>query len=273
MPPTVDGFLLLGWMEKNEAIPLLLNDCWFDPPLTNQQAEEIWQKYKASVDAMPERKPTAPKRQPIPNSVLHIVNNFRMRTRGPEVLDVINVDPRELQVYQLYVVADRADHHARQLKGDQWHNACLQIDRPNNPLPLRNDSGIVKVTLPHAEYMFAMVPGGAFQIQQGAGFISVCEVEGRIVLKAGYHRSFAFARSRMKEPEAKDKSLLVAVTKTVPPQLLADFPKQGLRTTVLGSRPPLFSDFLDAALAMPVKLRKKRYEMHIKVEVAAINET
>jgi hypothetical protein len=271
MPPTVDGFLLVGWMEKDEAVHWLTQDCWFDPALSDGQAEETWHKYKAVVDALGERKPVAPKRLPIPSTAQPIVNNFRMRTRGPEVLDIINIDPRELFIYQLYVVADRADHHARQLSGDQWHRNCLQIDRPNNPMPLRLDAGVIKVGLPHAEHLFAAVPGG-FQIQQGGGFISVCEVEGRMVLKAGYHRSFAFSRARIKEPEAKDRSLLVAVTKTVPPQLLADFPKQGLRTTVLGSRAPLFSDFFSEALAMPVKLRKKRYEMHINVSVVPINE-
>jgi hypothetical protein len=272
MPPTVDGFLLVGWMEKDEAIHWLTQDCWFAPPLTAEQAEELWRKYKLAVEALPERKPSAPKRLPIPPAAQQVVHNFRVRTRGPEVLDVINIDPRELLIYQLYVVADRADHHARQLRGDQWHRNCLEIDRPNNPLPLRLDAGVIKVGLPHAEHLFSAVPGG-FQIQQGGGFISVCEVEGRMVLKAGYHRSFAFSRARIKEPEAKDRSLLVAVTKTVPPQLLADFPKQGLRTTVLGSRAPLFSDFLDETLAMSVKLRKKRYEMHIKVEVVPLDET
>jgi hypothetical protein len=272
MPPTVDGFLLLGWMEKEEATNWLVNDCWFDPPLTNEQVQGTWLKYKAAVDGLPDRKPAAPKQLPIPASAQGIVNAFRMRTRGPEVLDVINVDPLELLVYQLYVVADRADHHAKHSRADQWHQNCLQVDRPNNPMALRLDNGVIKVTLPHAEHLFAAVPGG-FQIQQGGGFISICNVESRTVLKAGYHRSFAFARSRMKEPEAKDRSLLVAVTKTVPAQLLADFPKQGLRTTVLGSRPPLFSDFFVEALAMPVKLRKKHYEMHITVNVAGVNET
>jgi hypothetical protein len=63
------------------------------------------------------------------------------------------------------------------------------------------------------------------------------------------------------------------LTKTVPPQLAADFPTQGLRTTVLGSRPPLFSDFLDESLAMKVTLKKKRFEMHIKVNLVPVDVT
>jgi hypothetical protein len=272
MPRTVDGLLLLGWMGKEEAVRWLTKDCFFDNPLTNQQSEELWEKYKNAVDGLPERKPEKPKSLPIPPSAQAIVDNFLARTRGPEVLGVINIDPTNLLVYQMYVVADRADHHARQLGGNQWVRNCLQLDRPTAQMPLRMEDDTIKVNLPHPEHMFSCVPGG-FQIQQGGGFISVCDVEGRMLLKAGYHRTFAFARSRTKEPDAKDRSLFVAVTKTVPPQLLANFPTQGLRTTVLGSRPPLLSDFFDESLAMAVKLRKKRYEMHIKVNVVPIDET
>jgi hypothetical protein len=139
-------------------------------------------------------------------------------------------------------------------------------------MQLRTEGDVIKVSLPHGEHMFAAVPGG-FTIQQGGGFISVCETAGRMVLKAGYHRSFAFSRCLRKDPEAKDKSLLVAVTNTLPPPLLPAFPKQGLRTTVLGSRAPLLSDFFDDSLAMAVKLLKKRFEMHIRVGVVGVNET
>ena len=124
-------------------------------------------------------------------------------------------------------------------------------------------------------------PGAAFrppykagyQIQQGSRYISVPKTARRMILKAGYHRSFAFSRCLRNDPEAKDRSLLVAVTKTLPPPLLPAFPKQGLRTTVLGSRAPLLSDFFNESLAMAVKLRKKRYEMHIRVGIVGINET
>lgn len=272
MPPTVDGYLLLGWMEKDEAIYWLTNDCWFDPPLNTEQARDLWEKYKKAVEALPERTPKQPARLPIPPSVKPIVDNFVIRTRGPEVAGVININPLDLLIYQLYVVADRADHHAKQLGGKEWARCCLQLDRPITQMPLRTEDDAIKVTLPHGEHLFATVQGG-FQIQQGGGYISVCETAGRMILKAGYHRSFAFSRCLRNDPEAKDRSLLVAVTNTLPPPLLPAFPRQGLRTTVLGSRAPLLSDFFDESLAIAVKLRKKRYEMHIRVGVMGINET
>jgi hypothetical protein len=271
MPKTLDAVILPGFMEKDEAVAYLREQCSFEPQLTIAQAEEIWTKYKAVVDKLPERKPQHPKKLPIPEQYKTVVAEFLRITKGPEVLDVFNIDPSDLVVYQLYVVTDRADHHAKTIKSKEWAKCCLELNRPVSQMPLRNDAGVIKVILPHAEHMFSLMQDGAFRIQQGGGFITVCEVNGRMLLKAGYHRSFAFSRLVRKEPDAKDKSLLVALTKTVPPVLLPDFPKQGLRTTVLGSRPPVFSDFFDESLAMAVKLRKKKFEMHIKVDLVQVD--
>ena len=128
------------------------------------------------------------------------------------------------------------------------------------------EGNIIKVSLPQAEHMIGLVPGGTFQIQQGQGFACVCEINGRTILKAGYHRSFALARAAANEPDANDTSLLVALTATAPFQLLPQCPTQGLRTMVLGSCPPLFCDFFNDSLAMKVKLRRKKYEFHLHLE-------
>ncbi len=272
MPPTVDGFLLLGWMEKDEAVRWLTKECQFEDPLSENEAVKKWLQYRDAVAALPERSPEPPKRESIPSSLKSITAGFLTKLRGPEVLDVLNIHPMDLRVYQLYVVADRANHHAKQLGGKEWAHCCLPVERPTTQMPVRSENGTIKVNIPHAEHLFTLGPQG-FVIQQGGGFVSVCDLQGRMLLKAGYHRSFAFCRSLKKEPEAKEKSLLVALTNSLPLQLSPDFPMQGLRTMVLGSRPPLLSDFLDESLAMPVKLRKKRYEMHINVQVVPIDET
>jgi hypothetical protein len=272
---TVNALLLLGWMEKDEAILYLQEQCWFDPPLTNQQAEELWVKYNQAVAALPERTVTRPDRLPVPKSRKEFIDNVRQRCKSdPEILDILNIDPTKLVVYQFYVVTDVADRHAQSMSSDrQWAKTCLQLDRPGAQLPVRSEDSIIKVNLPHPEHMFTLTPNdGAFRVQQGGGFVCVCEIEGRLLLKAGYHRSFAFARAARNEPDAKERSLFVALTKTPPPQLSTDFPTLGLRTIVLGPRPPLFSDFFNDDLAMTVKLRKRRYEMHIKVDIVPFDD-
>jgi hypothetical protein len=206
------------------------------------------EQYHHAVEQLPERQVQPPTRLPIPRSSQRWVNQFLTRHRGPEVSDVINIDPRGLVIYQFYVAVDRADQHARNIGSDYWTQTCLQIDRPVAQLPIRMEGNIIKVGLPHGEHGLMLRPDGAFQIQQGGGFVCVCEIEGRMVLKAGYHRSFAFVRATMNALEANDTSLLVALTATAPPQL--QLPTQGLRTTVLGPRPPFFGDFFSDSLAM-----------------------
>jgi hypothetical protein len=270
MAATLGANLLLGWMSKTEAVNWLREACSFDPPLTEQQAIETWETYRRRVEALPERQIDPPERHPIPNNQKPHVSVFLNKFRGPEVLDVVKVDPRKLVVYQLYVVADRADHHAK--TAGEWTKKTLVLDRPLVAMPWRIENEALKITLPHAEHGVWMNPNGTFGIQQFAGFVSVTMIEGRLLLKAGYHRSFAFARTVINEPDAKDRSVLVALTKSLPPQLEPSFPDQGLRTTVLGSRPPLFSDFFDVDLAMTVKLHKKRYEAHFQARIVAVND-
>lgn len=185
------------------------------------------------------------------------------RHRGPEVIDVINVDPMCLVVGQLFVVTERADAH--EIDATSWAEKTLVIDRPVTTMPLRSEDEALKINLPHAEYMVGVQPDGAFRFIQLAGFVSVVNIGGRMLLKSGFHRSFAFSRAVMNEPEAKDRCELAAVTVSVPPGLLPTSPNQGLRRTVLGSKPPLFADFFDGDLARSVRLRKKRWEAHIKI--------
>lgn len=265
MPNTLDGILLLGWMEKTEAITWLTEHCWFATPMTVKDAEALWHKYYMIVQALPDPRPIPTlQMKPIPASAQAHAAQFLARHKGPEVLDVLNVDPRELVIYQFYVAVTRSDEHAK-TGGSTWAQTCLQIDRPPSNLPIRSEGNTIKISLPHAEHGLAVQPDGAFRIQQGGGFVATCAINGRMLLKAGYHRSFAAVRGT-NAPDAKDTSLLVALTATAPPQLSPQLPTQGLRTLVLGSRPPLFSDFLDDSLAMKVKLRRKKYEAHIRFE-------
>lgn len=267
---TVGASILLGWMQREDAIPYLQNECVFDAPLTAEQAEELWNAYRNRVEALPERAIQAPTRHPIPPEHRQLVNNFLAQFRGPEVLDVININPMELVVYQMYVVTDRADHHAQ--RPEDWPRKTLVLNRPTQPFPWRVENGILKYSLPHAEHQVSINPNGGFAIQQGGGFVCVADIEGRMFLKAGYHRSYAFARAVMNEPDASAKSMLLALTRALPPPLTQDFPNQGLRTTVLGLRPPFFADFFNRDLAMTIRLRKKKFEAHIHASVVAVND-
>jgi len=259
----MDAVLLLAWMERDEAVLWLRDHCWFDPQLTEAKAEEIWKVYRDRGNALPERIIEPPQRFPIPAAQRQLVLQFLARFRGPEVLDVIKVNPMDLVVYQRYVVTDRCDHHVQQ--PGVWARKFLVIDRPAANLPGRIENGILKFALPHAEHLIGIQPDGAFRIQQSDGYVALSEIGGRLLLKAGYHRSFAFARALMNEPDASEKCALFALTRSLPPDLAPNCPNQGLRTSVLGTRAPLLRDFFDRDLAMEVKLRKKIWEAHIQI--------
>lgn len=268
--PTVDAVILLGWMERDEAVQYLQGMCVADPPLTAADAEALWVQYRDRVAALPRRSAAMPARHPIPATDRQHVNNFLARHRGPEVLDVIRVNPMELAVCQLYVVTDRAQEHAQ--ASGPWCQKTLVIDRPTGPIAWRIENGVFKFMLPHAEHMFGPHPQtGAFLIMPGGGFVGVVEFGGRLLLKAGYHRSFAFSQTMMNAPVASARSALVALTATLPPQLLPNWPHQGLRTVALGVVPPLFADFFNSDLAMTVKLRRKNFELHVSATVHAVD--
>ena len=130
MPNTLDGVLLLGWMEKDEAINWLTQHCWSEQAITPTQAEALWEKYRAVVKALPDPRPI-PKveSKPIPPSAQAHVKQFLARHKGPEVLDVMNVDPRQLVIYQFYVAVSRSDEHAKN-GSKAWAETCLQIRPP-----------------------------------------------------------------------------------------------------------------------------------------------
>src|SRR6266699_4366880 len=66
MPPsTVEGVVLLGWLERDFAVTFLLNECVTDPPLDEQGAEGLWRRHREQVDAMPGRDCRAPDRLPL----------------------------------------------------------------------------------------------------------------------------------------------------------------------------------------------------------------
>jgi hypothetical protein len=118
--------------------------------------------------------------------------------------------------------------------------------------------------------MFGFVPPAGFQIQEQARHVSVTAYDNRLLLWAGYHRSYA--RIASANPEGMDRSLLVVLTTDATFLFSHDSPNQGLRAMLCGLRPPLLGDFLDESLFMRVKLRRRRYELQIRAKVVSIND-
>jgi hypothetical protein len=122
------------------------------------------------------------------------------------------------------------------------------------------------VAVPHGEFAFVFNQQiGQFQVQELARHISVTRFQDRMLLWAGYHRSYAFMTNE--NPDGIERSLLVALTTDADFLVSAQSPNQGLRAVICGLRPPLFRDFLDRDLFMDVNLKENagcyKFALHV----------
>ena len=59
-PGETGGVVLLGWKTRDRALALLQQDCEFDPPLNDHDAEALWARYRERVNAVRGRPVRAP---------------------------------------------------------------------------------------------------------------------------------------------------------------------------------------------------------------------
>jgi hypothetical protein len=273
--PALNGIALLGWMDREQAIRYLREDCFFDPQITEEGAEALWRRYKDTVDGMPERLVEPIEKLPLSIQDCRDAESFKEKYRGDQnVVDVIRVDPMKLVIHHLSITTEQADYYATRLRGRGWVENCLFGDRPPASIGIRATPEIVHVDLPHPEFLFSLNPPGPWQfgIQQGGCLVTASHLETRLILHTGFHRTFAFCRSARNEPEAISRSVLIVLTRNIPYEISPACPKQGLREKLLGARPPMVSDYFDDRFFIPVKLRKKRYELQLIVKRMAIDE-
>jgi hypothetical protein len=270
----LDAIVLLGWMERDFALQYLLNDCIFDPPLNQEQAGALWQQYRDRVEALPERDANAPAKLELTREEQDAAERFLAPHRASgstAIRDVIKVDPMGLVVYQLYVVVEKAREYMNHAAARTWcARNCLAV-RPRRPQQFQGRSrlNVADIQIPHGEFAAAFIPPDKFSVEELAGHVSVTEFGMRMLLWAGYHRSYA--RMASMNPDATDRSLLAVLTNDADFVLSPDSPNQGVRAMVCGLRPPIFADFFDNRLFMSVRLRRKRYELRIRAMVVGIN--
>src|SRR5947209_15294388 len=98
MPKTIKAKLLLGWMPEEEAMKIL-NNCVFDPPLTEAQKRELWQSYVGKTNAI-QREYQAPKRKAYQLSEKIEIGKFLKKMKNPPYghlfSDVLKLDPSQL---------------------------------------------------------------------------------------------------------------------------------------------------------------------------------
>lgn len=293
---TLTGVALLGWMEKEQAVRFLSEDCIFDTPLARGAAEEMWAEAHHRAAALPERSATAPADMALTVSEEEHASRFleRMAAIGIPGLKVIKVDPMQLVIAQYHVALDRAAAYFAHSQSDvAWAATALPLSSTTPPLEMkftrRNCDTDISIDLPHSEFIFGVnlasahidgtspEPGanhqGTFGPKELLGHISAMRVGNRLLLGKGYHRIYArIAATEAKYPERL--SLLALDPGTIAPADQTESANSEIKAPglhVFGVRPALFADFFTEGLATPVRLRRKRYQLQVHARLVAVN--
>jgi len=265
------GKVLLGWMTRDRAVKYLGDECLFDPPLTQQQAEALWEEKKAVVEKMGPRPAPSPKRlemtAPERETSVKFISFARRQPGGsPQIQGVIKVDPQGLACQQLCITLDQANAYTNDIHSETWAaRNCLATQGALAGLNYAAVPNGWNFNLPHGEFQFVF-NGQVFGVTECAPYISVCVLKGRTVLWSGYHR--CYARIANADLATMDSSVL-AVVRTNGEEALSTNP--ALRDQILGDRPPLLGDFLDDRFCMEVEVRRMRYQLQVRAEVAKIS--
>jgi hypothetical protein len=275
------GRVLLGWMARDQACQFLLQDCFFDPPITAGEANRIWQKYRQRVKALPSRKILAPARLRLSPAEREHAEKFLAywRSLGPPVsTEVVKIDLLKTVIGQFCVVNEVANSYGARVKSDSWLNDCLPTSQPapmdiSISTRMNGQSTSAVVQVPHGECaLFPMRTQQlfGFAVQQFQRDVRVIDAGDRLILKAGYHR--AFARSLRTARKGAASTALVALERhDREAHANGDRPARGRKGDAdffpLGSRPAFFSDFFADGLFMEVTLRQKRFELQIESRI------
>jgi hypothetical protein len=270
--PTVSAKVLIGWMEQDPAVRFLANDCVFPQPITTDEAIEMWRVHRQRVDALPVRTADAPVQLPMDAPEQAQADAFmRAMRHAPSILRVIKIDPIGLVAHQPVVVVDQVEKYRPfATSAANFANKSLSTLTHRGQVQIQAGPNSVDVLVPHSEYGFAFNPQQGFQIQEAGRHISVTAVQNRMLLWAGYHRSYA--RIASANPDGRDRSMLVALTTDADFFVSTNSPNQGLRAMVCGLRPFLLGDFFNGDLCITVNLKRKRWVLQIRAACVPVDD-
>jgi len=272
------GVALLGWMDQFQAVRFLTEDCVFETPLTPSAAESLWREWRGRAAALPEREAPAPDAVPLtPEENAHAARFLQfLGGMGVSGVQVVKIDPMQLVVAQYHIAIDLAAAHAGQCPQDSdWTERNLPVSISNPQLNMnfvrRNMDTEVVIDLPHGEFIFGVHPHGGFGPKELLGYVMVMRAGNRIVLGKGYHRLYGRISSTGGSlPERLSLVALDPGTLTPPSHEAGPSTDPGLG--IFGARPAILADFFTEGLAMPVYLRRKRYQLQVQARWAALNE-
>jgi hypothetical protein len=283
VPRTIRSRVLVGWFNRDDAVRYLQNECYFNPALSEQEAEQRWRAYRDRTEALPERDALAPPRIPLNHDEQNHAQKFMafLRSLGPvDIQDVIKVDLSQLVAHQHYVLVEKSEGYLAQVASPHgWMQEALPCQQMAHPMMggsfSQNGLSIaVDINVPHAEFAFLPDQNGLFAPRQLQRHTTVMANGNRLWLWAGYHR--VFARILSTRPAAAVPNAVVALTRNtlVPPNQPAGA-AVGLPVDIgpFGRRPALLGDFFNPDLFMEVNLRRKRFQLQVRANCVPIDDS
>jgi hypothetical protein len=261
------GIVLLGWKTRDEALRLLQEHCAFDRPPTDREAEALWARMRAQVNMLRGRRLPSPEPQAFTADECPSVDRFRASSQaaGQPPVEIVKIDPRPLVVYQLEVAIARSQDIASRLATraawvDEFLSAPHAIAQPS----VRHAPNAIDVDVPHGEWGLLFDPARGFLVAEAARHVNVSRIADRLVLWGGYHRAYAAAAYA-----PRDGRTIIAAVSDEAARASAVVPRTcGLRAA-RSDNPPIFADFFDPQLAMPVPFKRKRFTLQIRARVVA----
>jgi hypothetical protein len=281
---TMRGRVLLGWMSRDVAVRFLTTDVYFPENITPEAAERTWRVYRDRVEGL-QRNVAAPERLELSHTEKQHAHRFQsyLRTLGPTtVTEVVKIDLSRTVTHQLTVVTERSETYANRVRGNSWFHEALPITQPpdaqiNTVVNMNGSNTTATIDIPHGE--FALFPVqttqfSGFSVQQFQRYISVVDGGDRLLLKAGYHRSYARVLSML--PTAMVPTAVVALERNTTGPAVNQAAAGGVIVDdadfgPFGRRAAFFGDFFTSGLFMDVNLRKKRYQLQIQSNWVALD--
>ena len=253
-------------MGKKEALAYLCDEAV--PPLTEEEAIKLWETYCQRVVALGNRgcqKPATAARNLKEKLAADRIVKASRKNGERNVKGLIKVDPLNLVVHQLRIFEERAEPYVDLVSDPIMKvKTCLPPLPTGGQLPTRRIAGKTIIELPHGEFRIGLGPNKKPAVQELAHHIAINEFDGRLLLWAGYHRTYAVTLASQANPEEIER-LVPAVLTTDADDVflcaLADFSEK--RDMVRGTCPALFRDFFDPDLCLAIKLRKRRPQFEI----------
>lgn len=268
---TVQTLLLLGWMKKEAAVKLLMEEAV--PPLSEPEAATLWQKYADAVAGEAERPAPAPAKQKLNGTEDSIADDFLQHHKAnANVITVVKVDPMKLVARQLIIVLDQcAAYAAGNTSRSAWIKRWLAKGKPGSMAgwSVNYAKNHVDYGVPHGEWgVHYDATSGKIEVREDARHVSLTAYGARMMLWAGYHRSYAMVSNA---PDGADRSLVAALTDDGTFAVSNGSPDQELFDLLCGLRPPLFGDFFDERFVIRLALKKKKFVLQVRGRILPVD--